>query len=342
MKKVPLLKEVDKKIFELFKELKIEPIQKENILKKINQGLRRFYTPVCKDEEGKKILLKIRVLKSRLVSKQLKGEVKVLHFLKRISKKFNLNFLFPSILKVGRFQNLNFCLKNFEEGKLAGQVLRDFGYKKFFLKDVSPDKMAKAISSLQKIPDTYFKNLKLYKRGGLSYLKNFIYYKKTFFKFFLKSQFNQEIIKKNEIEKAEEILKKNKKFLDEMAKFPTHGDLYPNNILVTKDKKLFILDWESFHLDNQFFDPCFVWLWAHKNEKWQKKFFNLIIKNSPEGFEKLFPSVVISLTIRSIEPCWYVLKQMKKIYPLPEIFKSYEFNLLKYYLGVFKKAISYF
>lgn len=342
MKKVPLLKEVDKKVYRLFKELKIEPIQKENILKKINQGLRRFYTAVCKDERGRKTLLKVKAMNSRLVSRQLEWEIKVYHFLDRVSKKHNLNFLFPSILKVGKFQSLDFYLKNFEEGKLAGKVLKDFGYKNFFLKEVSPERIFKAISSLQKIPNTYFKNLKLYKRGGLSYFKNFIYYKKTFFKFFLKSPFNQDIIKKNEIEKAEEILKKNKKFLDETAKFPTHGDLYPNNILITKDQKLLILDWESFHLDNRFFDPCFVWLLAHKNKKWQKNFLNLIIKNFPEDFEKLFPLVVIFLTIRFIEPCWYALKQMKKTYPLPEIFKSYEFNLLKYYLGVFKKTISYF
>ncbi len=341
MVKPPLLKGVEKKILKLFKKLKVEPIEKEDILEKINQGLRRFYTAVCKDEKGRNFFLKVRVLRIRRVVKQLNNEIKIYQFLNKIAKKISLNFLFPSILKKGKFQGLNFYLRDFIEGELAGQVREDFGYKKFFLKKLTPKEMNMAIFSFQRIPKSYTKKLKLHKHGGWWYYQHFLQLKKNFLNFFLKSPFNQKILTKKEVEKTEKILKKNKKFLDEMANFPTHGDLYPNNIVITRDKKILLLDWELFHFNNYYFDPCFVWLLSYKEKKWQKKFFNLMMKNHRNS-EKLFQLVLIFLTTHFAAACWQALRKMKKIYPTPVLIKSREFNLLKYYLKLFKKAIKNF
>ncbi|MDI6883212.1 MAG: phosphotransferase [Patescibacteria group bacterium] len=335
----PLFKGIEKKIPQLFQELKINPIKKENILKKIKEGMGRFYNPICEDKKKRKYFLKVRIMKSKEVSRQLKHEIEVYQFLKKASEKFSLNFIFPSILKKGNFQNLDWYLRNFEEGKLAGDMMEDFGYKKFFLNNLSPEKFIKAILSLQKLPEIYLRDLKLFKHGGWWYSQDFKHYQRTLFKFFLKSPFNQNLLTKKEVEKAQEILEKNKKFLDEMSFYPSHGDLYPNNILITNNKKLLILDWELFHLNNQFFDLCFVWLLSHRNKDWQKKFFDLIIKNRPENFEWLFQLVLISLTSRFLGACWQALRKKKKNYPFSLIIKSREFTLLKYFIKIFKLAI---
>lgn len=341
MKKAPpLLKKVDKKIQKLFKKLKIEPLEKENILGKIKSGMGRFYYGTCQDKNGKKYFLKVRVMNSREVLRQFKAEVKVYQFLNNISKKYPLEFLFPSILKAGKFEGLDWYLRDFEEGKLAGEMRDDLGYKKFFLEKCSPQRVSKALFSLQKIPKESAKDLKLYIHGGWWYEQDFNHYKRTFLKFFLKSPFNQNLLQKEEILMASKKLKENYEFLDKTALFLTHGDFYPNNLLITNKGKLLILDWELLHLNNQCFDLCFAWLLSHRDKNWQKEFFNLITHHQSPEFKKLLPLILISLSTRFTNACWQKIRKMKKVLPFDKVIKSREFATLKYYLNIFKKAVS--
>lgn len=329
----------ERNILSFLKKTKLTPTEKENIFLKAKKEIRRFVHSVCLSEKGEKFFLKARIMKRREVLKQLKHEISVYKSLNKVSKNQKLNFLFPSILKSGKFRNIDWYLRNYREGKLAGEMMKDFGFRKNFLKNFPPKKMAEALISLQKIPAEIL-GLKLYKHGGWWYLQDFNYYKQTSLKFFLASPFNQNLLTKKEIKFAENILRNNKNFLDEKASFLTHGDLYPNNILLTPDREIVLLDWELMHLNNPSFDICFVWLLSKNDKKWQKDFFNLTVKNKGEEFEKLFRISLISLSIRFADAYWQGLKKRRhQGYPLSSLVKSPVFSYLKFSIKIFKSAL---
>ncbi len=314
----------------LFKKLNLRQTEREDIYLKAEKGGKRFAYSVCFDREEKKFFFKARIVKNREVLKQLKQEISVYRALKKVSQKRKLDFFFPSMGKAGKFQNIDWYLRNYQEGELAGEMMKGFGFKKSFLRKCPVPKIAKAIVSLEKIPAKSL-GLRLEKHGGWWYWQDFKYYKNTFLKFFLPSPFNQGLLTKQELKATEIIFKKNKKFLDQKADVLTHGDFYPNNFLFTPVKKILILDWELLHLNNPAFDPCFVWLLAKNDRKWQKEFFSEMLKNKNREFKKCFRICLLSLNIRFASACWESLRQKKN--------KKSALSSLKFFLDNFKTAL---
>ncbi len=68
--------------------------------------------------------------------------------------------------------------------------------------------------------------------------------------------------------------------LDASAKYASHGDLHPGNVLL-HNGTLSIIDWENIHLDNPLLDLAFLWLrlW---NIPWRDRLLKLFFQVHPE------------------------------------------------------------
>lgn len=333
-------KGVEKKIPCLLEKLRVRILDKNYTVEKALKQRARFYNVICEDRQKNKYFLKARLQKTREVLKDIKREIEVLRFLSKINREKKFHFLLPKFIKQGIYRGVHWYLREYQQGKLAGQMKFEFGFKTSFLKDCRPQELAKALLSLQKISLPRLKKLKFYKHGGWWYGQDFRYYKDTFIKAFLNSKLNKNLLSHNDIEKIESVFKENKKFLDKKTDRLSHGDLYPNNILFTPDKKISILDLGLVHLNNSSFDPAMVWLQARKNRKWQREFLKFFLEREGNDFKKLFQISLISLTVRLAGYCHWRLTTNKNEYPtLTSKFRSPVFSIFVYYLKTLKLAL---
>lgn len=334
------LKNVEKKIPCLLEKLGLRILDKNYPVEKALKQKARFYIVICKDRQKNKYLFKARLQKTREVLKDIKREIEVFRLLSKINREKKFPFLLPQFIKQGIYKGVHWYLREYQEGELAGQMKFDFGFKNFFLKNCPPQEFAKALLSLQEVPLLRLRKLKLYKHGGWWYSQDFRYYKNTFIKAFLNSKLNKNLLSQDDIEKIEKVFKENKKFLDKKTNRLSHGDLYPNNILFTPEKKISILDLGLVHLNNSSFDPAMVWLDGRKNRKWQREFLKFFLEREGNDFKKLFQISLISLTVRLAGYCHWCLTRNKNEYPtLSSKFQSPVFSILVYYLKTLKLAL---
>lgn len=290
--------------------------------KKFIKEERRFYY----QEVGKNFFLKVRIKEGIKNLKELKNEIKIY---KTLNEKFSQKRFFPKLISFGKYKNLDWILEEKEIGIFGGEMENDFRIKKEFLKNLIPQNLAKIVSLYQKIKP----KIPLYIHGGWWFGKDFDYHKKNFLEKFIKSKLNENLISKKEIFLAEKIIKENKRFLDSSAKVLCHGDLYPNNLIINKKRRLIILDWSLSTFNNLAFDVAFLYLMAQANTFWQKEFLKgyLNLIENKKDFNKLFRIDLISLANRFAAQCYYL--------KLKEKFDKKVFLIFKNYIKFFKKAI---
>jgi serine/threonine protein kinase len=317
-----MLKNIKQNIFSLFKKLRLK-LETEN-LKKVENSIvvkKKFYTDLVNDN----LFLKIKLQKRKEVKRDLKREIESYKILK---KKFpeKLRF-FPKLISEGKHKNLYWMLEKAERGRLGGIMGEDFGMKEGFLLEISPSYLARLIFLYQNLKPKF----PLYKHGGWWYWQDFNGYRVKFLKEFINSKLNKNLLTLKDINLAQEILRKNKNFLDKTGHYLSHGDLYPNNFILNEKGKLIILDWGLANLNNSAFDVAFVYLLAHRLPKWQEKFLQAFLKHVKEKdkFKKLFRLALISLTIRFAAHCCFNLKVKKEV-----------FSIFKRHIKVFKKVIT--
>lgn len=313
-----------RKIPLLFKKLGLN-FRRRN-LKKLQKAIfqrKRFYS----DSVDSNFILKVKIQRSKRVKIQVEKEIEIYKIFQRQFRE-KLRF-FPKIINSGKENSTLWLLKKREIGKLAGKMDNDFGMKKSFLLKVSPSCFVNIINLYRNIKP----NIPLTKRGGEWYLHDFHRYRKSFFKKFINSKLNQNLFSFEDLKLTERILEENKKFLDKEAKFLSHGDLYPNNLILNKERKLIILDWELANFNNLAFDVAFVYLLAHQLPVWQKRFLNIYssYKKEKNKFRRLFNLSLISLTVRFAAHCYFHIKDKKEV-----------FSILKKHLKVLKNTISKF
>ena len=293
-----MLKNLEKNIPPFYENLGLDFTKKD--LEKINDSIekkKRFLTTAVRNKKGEKFFLKVRLQKNKEVVRDFKKEIAVYKLFGEYFKKKCTAF--PIIISSGKYRNLQWSLAGFIEGNLAGWADNDFGLSKKFLENSNPKDLAKEINRYQSIPFNKIKKLKLYHQGSWWYWQDFNFYLKNYLG-------KQSIIKQKEIEKSTKILKGKKELLESEAKFLCHGDLYPNNLMLTPSNKISILDWGRSNFNNPSFDIAFIYLSAWRNKKWQKSFLNhyFVNQSNKEKFKKLFQASLISLTIRLSAHCY--------------------------------------
>lgn len=317
-----MLKNIKQNIFSLFKKLKLK-LETENLKKLENSivGKKRFYTDLVNNN----LFLKVKLQKRKEVKRDLEREIEIYKILK---KKFpeKLRF-FPKLISEGKHKNLYWMLEKAERGKLGGIMDEDFGMKKSFLLKISPSYLARLIFLYQNLKPKF----PLYKHGGWWYWQDFNGYRVKFLNEFINSKLNKNLLTLEDINLAQEILRKNKNFLDKTVHYLSHGDLYPNNFILNEEGKLIILDWGLANFNNSAFDVAFIYLLTHRVPAWQESFLNAYLQYVKEKnkFKKLFNLALISLTIRFASHCYFNLEKRKEV-----------FSVFKKHLKIFKKAVA--
>jgi len=311
-----MLKNLEKNIPSFYKELGLDFTKKG--FEKISDSIKkekRFFTTAVRDKKGEKFFLKVRLQKNKEVIRDFKKEIAVYKLFEKHFKKKSATL--PRIISLGKYRNLQWSLAGFIEGDLAGWADKDFGFKKKFLENSNPKDLAKEINRYRSIPFNEIKKLKLYHQGSWWYWQDFNFYLKNYLK-------RQSTIKRKEIEKSTKILKKRKELLEREAKFLCHGDLYPNNLIITPSNKIPILDWGRSNFNNPSFDIAFIYLNAWKNKKWQESFLNHCFtnQNNKEKFKELFQVSLISITIRLSARCYKYPKNKQAILALKNHIKK--------------------
>lgn len=285
--------------------------------------------------KGRKFILKIRLQDNKYVADDLTRETNLYKFLKQNISGHKI--LIPQIITSGKFIDLQWYLRQYQEGALAGIMDEDHGYKKEFLNNISPQKVSVAVTVYQSIPLRKLEKIKFRRQGAWWYKFDFDFYKKTFLNKFLSSKLNKNLLCAKDVMLIDEIFRKNTKFLDREAKYLNHGDLYPNNILAVSSKNISLLDWGMSHLNNQAFDPAFIYLNAWRDEKWRNKFLNFHLKRqkNKEKFLKLFQLSLISLTVRFAGHCWRFLQDRS----INQREKEKFFSILSSHLKILRAAL---
>jgi len=316
-----MLKNIKQNIFSLFKKLRLK-LETEN-LKKVENSIvvkKRFYTDLVNNN----LFLKIKLQKRKEVKRDLEREIEIYKILK---KKFpeKLRF-FPKLISEGKHKNLHWMLEKAEKGKLGGIMDEDFGMKEGFLLKISPRYLAHLIFLYQNLKPKF----PLYKHGGWWYWQDFNGYRVKFLNEFINSKLNKNLLTLEDINLAQEILRKNKNFLDKTIHYLSHGDLYPNNFIINEEGKLIIFDWGLANFNNSAFDVTFIYLLAHRSPNWQRDFYNAYLQclKEKDKFKKLFNLALISLTIRFATHCYFNLKTKKEV-----------FSIFKKHIKVLKRAI---
>jgi len=279
--------------------------------------------------------LKIRLQNDREVARDLDREVELFRFLEKNVSTNKISV--PPVLTFGKYRNLQWYLRRYQDGTLAGQMKDDHGFSKKFLDKVFPREFAEAISDYQNCDLKEVRKLRLHYHGNWWYRRDFDFYRKNFLAGFIRSDLNDNFLSKGEVEEIDELLKKSGKLLDREAKYLCHGDLYPNNVLITPEGKIVFLDWGISNFNNPAFDVAFVYLGAWRSKKWREDFLKhyLMRQKNRKNFAEFFRRSLISLTIRFSGHCWRHIKDEKT----PEAEKNKLFSVLKNHLKILRTVL---
>lgn len=299
--------QVEQKINKTLEKLGLSIIDKDFTIERDQKNKKRFFMPICINKRGKKYFFKSRFQDADELLVALKREIEFNEKITPIISSINPHFVTPGIIKKGEDkQGYTWFYRECYEGKFAGAMDTDSGIKIDFLNKYSPQDFALKLFSLQKETLKIKKIIKLHCHNYHWYKADFDYYFHT--------KILQKLIPK-ELKKISQLLEENKTLLNRNTDFLTHGDFYPNNILLSNDQ-LVVIDWELVHLNNQAFDFAFIWLNSFRNPKWQKEFLKTYFQKVKDKtkFKKLFRIVVLTLCLRFLHHTCIVIKTFSKGY----------------------------
>ncbi len=302
-----IIPQAKQKITKTLQQLKLSILDKDFTIGKNVKNKKRFFMPICVDKRGKKYFFKAIFQNTDELFLALKKEIEFDENITPIISSINPHFITPGMIKKGQDQQgYVWFYREYYEENFAGFMDVDSGMTKGFLNKCSAQDFALKLFSLQKNTFKVKKTMQLH-------CHNYHWYKADFDYYFYAKILQKEIPR--ELKRIKQLLRKNKILLNRNANYLTHGDLYPNNILMSNNQ-LVIIDWELAHLNNQAFDSVFIWINAFRNPEWQQEFlktYSQKIKNKIK-FQKLFHIVGLTLCLRFFHHDCIVIKTFNKGY----------------------------
>ena len=183
--------------------------------------------------------------------------------------------------------NKNILSYKFIKGEVAGKYLQDFGFKSGFF---TREKFNEFIDFHYNLSQIKNRNLKT---QAQLYSYDYIFNELTYYQ-----KHNPDIISAKQWQQVFEKLKQNQDIFNDKNLVLSHFDLYPENVLITKEG-FKVIDWEGLALLPSAFIPAFFSLMFWREKIWRdysiKRFY---IKD--KLFEKSFATIVVMLSVRFI------------------------------------------
>ncbi len=164
-------------------------------------------------------------------------------------------------------------LRKYWDGLLAGDMNDEFGFSDQFFRRVRPTMMANVLRDVRLMTPFVRALMDPAVHQLRWYMTDWDYYRKTFWRPLLANP-TERAWKKTDVDALTGWLLDQRLIIARAARTFTHGDLYPNNIMISPGTRrpVVLFDWELSHLNLPTFDPVMVYLQAWRRPVWQKIF----------------------------------------------------------------------
>ena len=285
-----LILSIKNKIEKKLKELHLEPkITPAKFFEEHGSHKHRYFSP-CQNQQGKIVAFYARCHNNLDAKQKFIREAKFLEQIEK--KKAAVKKSIPAIIDWKKEDDFEWMMRTYIEGAPVGHSRRIITPPT----DETVSKIAKLVIEISAMRPAAFQGLSLRKFNCHNYfLKE--QYQEIAQNGIITPQASQKIIKK--IKEAMPYLKKENRFLSQ-------GDLNLGNIIIDKNKKTWIIDWELIGINNFAYDISYLWahLWEAKQAA-RNKLINGYIKkiNSRQLslFKKFLPVVASYLALGGVK-----------------------------------------
>jgi len=280
-------------VVRLLERLRLKPCA--SIDKALNDPTVRAYLGAVQDQKGKKYFLKVRVQEIE-TEKRFFWKTYVFSQIFKNHPQLAFNQKTPRLLDSSFGQEIDYFLWELIKGK-------DLGTRAYYdiirLKMDEIDEVLSILKSFLEIPVKVFP--KNYDYRGRAYFKKKL---SDCLKLGIRKYFSSQEI--NQFKKIA-----NHPLLDKYQRFFSHGDFKPNNFIRTK-KGLYVVDFETSSISNQFFDFFSIWGYAIRKPRWRAKLMEKFLawyqfKSREE--RTLFGIVKILFLMRELGSLLYYFKR---------------------------------
>ncbi len=284
------------------KTLKVQPVPETATPEAAARRQDRFYMTPVRTEAGQLAWFKASLQDSPWLRSGLREEIRVQQSFAAYESKHRPRFDSPSYIgSDDDRRGYIWLLRKYWEGSYAGDMNEYFGFSPLFMRRVSPVVFANILNDVRGMTAFMRRRIPLKKHVSGWYLLDFHYYRKHFFPQLLQHPLNPGF-KRSDVDGLEELIHQHAGFFQRHATTFTHGDLYPNNIMLrpTSGRNVVLFDWELSHLNLPTFDVAMAYLHAWRRPVWQKQFYkrSLTLLGSSPTTRTAWRLAMISLATR--------------------------------------------
>jgi len=202
-------------------------------------------------------------------------------------------------------------LRKYWQALYAGDMVEDFGFSDQFFRRISPATMVRALADVRAMTPFVRRRFDLTTHHLDWYMTDWQYYRKTFWRPLVQGHRLNSGWTNAQVDGLEAWLLEQRQFLAQRAATFTHGDFYPNNIMIQPSSRrpLVLFDWELSHLNLPTFDSTMAYLQAWRRPAWQKEFQRLTIRELGDTAttNKAWQITTLSLATRLGAFAWHRL-----------------------------------
>ncbi|MBI2985030.1 MAG: phosphotransferase [Candidatus Kerfeldbacteria bacterium] len=259
------------------------------------------------------------------LDRSLREEISIQRVFAAYERLHQPRFDSPSFLASGGRGRWRWLLRKYWTGAFAGDMVTHFGLSPSFCRRIRPEIMAGVVRDIRAMTPFVSARITLPIHDVGWYRLDFNYYQREFWQPFLRHPLNT-AWRPADVRRLESHFRRAKVFLRHRATAFTHGDLYPNNIMVQSGRrKIVLFDWELSHRNLPTFDAVMVWLMAWQQPTWRQVFRDACLRSLGRSADtdRAWNLAQLSLTIRLAGFCFIRLagRQPERYPPLPSRFR---------------------
>ncbi len=215
----------------------------------------------------------------------LRDEISTQQALAAYERRARTSFDSPSWLTGSSRRDRAWLLRRYWIGSYAGDMQNGFGWSPGFVRVVRPERMATVVQEIGRMSTFMRGRLRLPTHHHGWYRLDYQYYRRKILPGLLKHSLNPGWTKRGLLN-WEALLDRHRNFLKRHATSFTHGDLYPNNLMLARRGQrhtIVLFDWELVNWTLPTLDAVLVWLLAWQHPLWQTKFRRAFFKQIGGG-----------------------------------------------------------